>query len=75
MRERMTITREDSVKATAIDINGKVVANIYDILYTSVGSVIREALRRAGHHTVKEIQIYNETREIIAYYTPGGRRL
>lgn len=73
---KLTIKRQDTIKATSYDKEGHVISSIYDSGFSRIDQVI-SALTCKGSgwlKTIKEVEIINEETGEYGWYTASGRR-
>lgn len=74
---RNRISTKDIIKATSIDMNGKIISTIYDSEFSSIHQVIA-ALTAKGSGCLKKIKyitICNEGKCWYGMYLPSGRKI
>ena len=72
-----TISKNDTIKATAYDANGNFISELFDSGFSSIKQVIAFVESRAPKFSndVKKIMIYNETKEWCDTYTISGKKI
>lgn len=73
--KRNRIIKNDEIKASAIDCNGKLISSLYDSGFTSIHEVISELSRRGSGcpKEIKEVRIHNVSRESYVIYNAKGK--
>ena len=68
---RFRISKNDTIKATISDSNGKLLSSLYDSQFTTISEVVSALIGKVAHTSTKmvNITIFNEDKDTVKHLT------